>query len=586
MLTGLRTSLLLPSLVLAISTVASLAYQSQQPSQEARQHYKQAQELVSRGEKDKALEELKAAIRLDPSFVEPQRDLIDQQVMGGQQDKASSLIEPYESAVKANPNSALHHYLLGRVYSLANKIDKAEAEFQKAVDLDPDFGWALDAASDAATRNGDAAHAIELLDRSSKNAGDSTTLRGLIAGRFNRLGAYDKAIDETGRILKLDPASYDAYLTRWSAKMNKTLGADETRADVLEEIKNLESKHGKDVKALAAVRNGYQMLDDDKGAERAKTAILALDPKHFERGDFWFSIGTSSGKVITLKGANGRLLSDTWSMKDDKQKIEAFKTLEKQLDDQDAKLYVIYPGMLRSYIALKDLDNAERVLGLMVHGNVEAGVLVENRIAIARACLESKSKTDVALEHLQKAIEQLRKPAPKPEGSSEGASDYQKEHLNAELAQALALEGKIQLDKGMAETAVAALAESVALSEQQESLLDLGLAYSRLGKKQEAVDVLARAYAFDGDRQKDARAEMEKIYPAPGSKPIEALLNEAVARRKAQVRRAALETAANELAKTKPEDAPLFALTTPAGQKVQLADLRGKVVLLNFWATW
>ena len=36
-------------------------------------------------------------------------------------------------------------------------------------------------------------------------------------------------------------------------------------------------------------------------------------------------------------------------------------------------------------------------------------------------------------------------------------------------------------------------------------------------------------------------------------------------------------------ANTKP---PEFSGRTPAGQKVSLADLRGKVVLLNFWATW
>ncbi|MGC8779511.1 MAG: TlpA family protein disulfide reductase [Anaerolineae bacterium] len=35
-----------------------------------------------------------------------------------------------------------------------------------------------------------------------------------------------------------------------------------------------------------------------------------------------------------------------------------------------------------------------------------------------------------------------------------------------------------------------------------------------------------------------------------------------------------------------PRPAPEFALTTPDGNQVRLRDLRGKVVLLNFWATW
>ncbi len=32
--------------------------------------------------------------------------------------------------------------------------------------------------------------------------------------------------------------------------------------------------------------------------------------------------------------------------------------------------------------------------------------------------------------------------------------------------------------------------------------------------------------------------------------------------------------------------APEFAVTTLAGEKLKLADLRGKVVLIDFWATW
>jgi tetratricopeptide (TPR) repeat protein len=581
MFTGPKTSSFLVALTVALATIPGLAIQAQRPSPEAKQHYTQAQELLSQGDKGKAFEELKAAIHLAPGYVEPQETLID-----NQQDKTESLIEQYEAAAKEYPNSSLHHYLLGKVYSLANKEDKADAEFQKALDLDPDFGWALVRASDTARRKGDIATAVEMLDRASKNAGDSTELRGMIAGRFNRRGMYDKAIDEADRVLRIDPAHYEAYVTRWSAQLNKTFGADETRAEVLQEIRDLDLKHSREIKALLAVRSAYQLLDDEKGAEAAKQALLAIDPKYFERQDYWVSQRISSGKVIKLTGAAARLLSDIWSMKDDKQKIEAYRKLETQVEDQDAKLYVIYPGMLRSYIGVKDLDNAERVMGLIANGNIDDGELAQHRIAFARACSESKMKLDKALDLVRNAIEDLRKPAPKPEASSGEEIEYQKEHRKGQLAEALALEGKIQLERGMAQNAIAALSESVTLSEQEESLLDLGLAYSRTGKKQDAIDALVRAYAFEGKRQKDATTEIDKIYTGTGSRPLAALLDEAIARHKEQARMVAMEKAAAELAKTKPQDAPLFQLATLGGQKVQLADLRGKVVLLNFWATW
>jgi len=94
--------------------------------------------------------------------------------------------------------------------------------------------------------------------------------------------------------------------------------------------------------------------------------------------------------------------------------------------------------LLRSYIGIKDLDNAERILDLMLKSNINADELARNRIAIARAYFESKTKLDKALDQVRHAIEDLRKPAPKPEGLSGDENEYQKEQVKGELAAALA----------------------------------------------------------------------------------------------------------------------------------------------------
>jgi tetratricopeptide (TPR) repeat protein len=582
MLTRLKRLVAGSMLVFAATAALAVAQQVQKPCAEAKQHYLRAEELFDQGEKEKALDELKAAIQLAPDYVEPQRELIDRQ-----RDKAASLIDRYEADVKAHSDSALHHYLLGKVYSVVDKQEKADAEFKRALELDPDFAWVMVPLSDSAKRNGDGARIAELLDRASKNAGDSVVLRNMIATRFTNNKMYDRAIDEANRILKIDAAYYDAYLTRWSARLNITFGAEDTRKEVLREIQDLESKHSREVSALVAARSAYEMLDDTKAAGRAKAEILAADPKYFDRQGSAISVATSSGKMIRFTGANARLLSDIWEMKDDKQKLDAYTKLEKQTDDRDAKFYIIYPPMIEVCVAVKDMNNAERLLDLMAKGNVDTNLMVEAWIAIARGYGESRTKRDTALEHVQKAIKQLRMPAPKPEKSSSEDDEYAREHFTGLLADALAIEGKILLSKGMATEAAVALAESVSVREQEESLLDLGLADARAGKKQEAVDALSRAYAFEGKRQKEARSELAKIYPTgPGSKKLTDVLAEAVARHKEHEHKVAIEKAAVELAKTKPEAAPLFALATLAGRQVQLSDFRGKVVLLSFWASW
>jgi tetratricopeptide (TPR) repeat protein len=549
------------------------------PSTELKQRYAQARRLLALGEKEKAIEELGAIIKLAPGFVEAQRDYLD-----NQRDKAASFTEQYEANVKQNPDSAVYHYLLGKAYSNASKREQADAEFKKALELDPNFGWAMLAMSNVAARMG-GSRATELLVKASEHAGDSIPLRLSLATTFINKKMYEKALAEAERIIELDPEEFSAHSTKWQARMNITLGDDGTRAEVLREIQQIESKHGRNVRALAAVQSGYQVLEDEKGAARAKKAILAADPNYFERQPTTFFIGSPTGKVIQLTGQNALLFIETYAVKDDRQKLEIFKRLEASLDNDDARLYGIYPAMLRSHLALKDLAGAGRVLDLMIKGNADARALAAHRVTLGRALYESKTKLDAALDHAERAIEQFRQPLPKKESAD--PSEYQKENAKKQLAGALHLRGQLLLEKGMADKAVASLDESAKLEPQEETLYDLGRAYAKIGRRDQAVETLSKAYAYEGKRQQEAKAALKRIYGSQSkARPLDAMLSEAVASHRAEVREAAIAKAVREITGTEAKEAPAFTLATLSGQKVQLADLRGKVVLLNFWATW
>lgn len=575
---------LFAALSLLVLVTTANGFQTDKPSAEAMNLYAAARRLLATGEKDKAIEELKAVIQLAPEFIDPHRDFLDNQT-----DKAESFVEQYEDRVKEKPNNAAYRYLLGKAYSNANQRDKADAEFKKALELDPDLGWAALAVSAIATRAKDYDRAIELLDLAAKNAGGSIPLRAAVANSFVNKKRYEHASHEAEGILRDHPEEFGAYTIKWQARMSLTFGDEETRADVLRDIQALETNHSKDVPALLAVRTGYQMLENEEGAARAKNAIVALDPKYFERQPYSMATGTVTGKVVRLAGPNARLFGETYSMKDHKQKIEAYKKLDKALTDADAdaRMYALFPAMLRSYVALKDLDNAERVLRLMADGHVESHDLGTMQVVFAQACFDSRAKLDLALETAKLAADSFRKPLPKKDDGDADSSDYATEYFKKELAHALSLQGRILLEKGMAEQAAEALVESEKLNSLEETLLALGLAYSKAGKRDEAIESLAGAYGFEGKLQQEAKKHLEKIYGQRAqARSLAALLKEEVERHRAEVREAAINRALREIDKTEAKEAPAFALGTVSGRKVQLADLRGKVVLLNFWATW
>jgi tetratricopeptide (TPR) repeat protein len=156
------------------------------------------------------------------------------------------------------------------------------------------------------------------------------------------------------------------------------------------------------------------------------------------------------------------------------------------------------------------------------------------------------------------------------------------------LAGNLQLQARLLLFKDSKEKALAALAESVALAEQETNTLDLGLLYTGMNKLEEAIPLLAKAYSFEGNKKQEARAALERVYgEREKSVALATLLKDAVdARKKAREAERAATMPGSVVSKLLGQPAPVWDLPTATGQRVQLASLQGKVVLLNFWATW
>jgi thiol-disulfide isomerase/thioredoxin len=160
------------------------------------------------------------------------------------------------------------------------------------------------------------------------------------------------------------------------------------------------------------------------------------------------------------------------------------------------------------------------------------------------------------------------------------------------LASVYLLRGQVQADLGQREKAEADLRRSYQSSRLAAAALALAELAEKRGTADEAIDYYAQAFALsmeasEGVDRGEVRQRLGKLYTARhgseaglGDRLLRAY-DARVAERKARLAR--LEEPNINRGVTDPLR---FTLTRRDGSTFQLADLRGKVVVLNFWATW
>jgi len=520
-------------LALLISSVPAGSFaQKELIAPDVKERHSQVTKLLRhatrKADKEKALEELQALIKLAPEFVDAHLDFI--ATKRSLRIEPISLIGPYETYVKEQPDNAIFHFLLGYVYSAAKKLSEAELEFRKALTLNPQFGWALAAVADVEQKNGNLARARELLEKASGNAGVDVRLRTRLAWKFLNNKEDKRAFEEAAKVLETDPTYFDVYPAKWRAQMNLSFASENAKADIRYDIQNLEKRYSKDFSAWDAAEKGYEILEDREGLERARKAML----------------GINAARVIGWKPAN----------------IEETELMMAALlkDDPDNPMPSVFATLAKAYLA-------------------------------------KKIKLDSALDYIERTIQFWR-----ARPSSEYYRDY--------LADALVVRADILLEKKEVGRAVAAMEEAVGLKPEyrpgskvtldrsgelqvvgfnepaeEEYQFKLGSAYLLSGEEEKALKVLSDVYVFGGEYQARTLALLESLHITDG-KQLKAALAEAMKRHEIELRTKARDKTLNEMAKTEVKPAPDFTLSTPSGKSVRLADRRGKVILVNFWATW
>jgi cytochrome c biogenesis protein CcmG, thiol:disulfide interchange protein DsbE len=546
----------------------------------ATQHYARARAYIADGEQEKALEELRLAIGAMPVFIEAHRDYQDLL-----QSKPEMLLREYGAYLEKYPKNAAYRYLFGRAYAVAGRRSEAEIEYQKTLAIDPNFSWALLSLGLIERDRGASEKAAEYLEKARAKAGNSVALHFSLASELLAVKRYPAAAAEAALVLRSDPTFFAAYPIKWRAQTNVSAG-DKTFASITREIEQLEAAHPKDVTALEAAMQGCELLIDKPGMAAARNAILAIDPKYFEKKTYVKIYAmTAKRQLLEFTGPSAQRFYEAGSLSDPAQKLKVYLDVKNEVSDEDIELYLIDPAILTAQAELGKTAEAEETLARAEKGGVSDIALANRRVALASAYLKQKQGLDRALQLLETVETSQRKIIAEYEnnGDAKNSTDF----ARTSLAKALYVRAQIEMFSGLRDKALASFIESVKQKESEDNTLELGLIYLRSGKVDDGIKLLAQAYSFEGHKDQEAKTALEQNYgEREKAQPLALFLKDAINGRRLETKRVLTYETSAMLSKAEAKPAPVFELTSVSGQKVSLADLKGKVVLINFWATW
>ena len=177
----------------------------------------------------------------------------------------------------------------------------------------------------------------------------------------------------------------------------------------------------------------------------------------------------------------------------------------------------------------------------------------------------------------------------KPGRVSQKIWNDQKEKTRATIA---LLKGQVLIDQGEDAKAAAELKRSFKMSPIADTAVEMAKLSQKKGARDEAIDYYVQALALSLDTndkidRKDVRAKLGQLWTEKngseaglGDRLLKAI-DQAARDREAHL--AEIETPNINAGVTDPLQ---FKLTKLGGGTVRLADFQGKVVVLNFWATW
>lgn len=546
----LKTGLLFLLLITSAIEAASQSADFNKPIPDSvRQIFKHAGKFEEQEKYAEAITEYKKAIAKAPNYVQAHIRYINLKSYFLEQSDAVKT--EYAALTAKNPVNPVYPAALA--IGLFTESKETKNKWLEAVArLAPDSAWGHYAKGQLIQDKEPEAALAEYYKAIEKDASLPQPYSQAIFILDSKLKKIDDAIATAEKMASQPDLKTAATSSLWRLRLKKAGTTDEAKVSLCAELSQIE-KSSNEVAALAAVRLAYQnLLKNKELAAAVEAKIKRIDASWYpERG----TISTSTTYVesgplnITYAGRQLSIFNKLREIGYDLEAQEQIIRLEPllALNPNDSLKKNIYHRLLNSSLIGKNAAAAliwgEKLLALDPQ---DASVLMN----LASILTHQKRDLEKALGYARRAEELTRefravKDVPGIKGNAFLEDFYsetkQEKNYKSRHARTLGTYGSVLFRMGKIAEAETKLRESLALDRSESNLLQLSQILRALNRTEEADRFALEA--------KDAyRAGIRGGF--------------------------------------KNEPVKDFELSTIDGRKVKLSDLKGKIVMVNFWATW
>jgi thiol-disulfide isomerase/thioredoxin len=507
---------------------------------------KKALKLSESDQFEEAIAELKRAISLAPHYLQPYSEYI--RIKTYMLDKYDEVRAEYESLMAKEPDNPIYPmaFAMGQFIS----PDKS-AWFKRVAELAPDWAWGHLAKAALIEHKEPEKALAELQECIEKDKTAEMAYNMMIYILGEKLGKIDDAISIAEKMATQPDlrASGPAWL--WNLRYTKAQGSKEFCASLKNELMKI-ADASRDIDILMSIYRTFSFpLKDHEGARVIEDKIRRIDPNWYpERGHgIYIANSNLSGIPRQVIAGNHQyeIFTKMDEISDDLVAKEKMARLEKllRLKPSAGIKWLINKKLFLEAEKTEDIDAIVKYgEALYVIDPTDTAVLSKMSIALA----ERKRDLKKALHYARQAEESTVefKPAQRPANTDEGwfkyySQEYWQKNYNKQRSLALHALGLALSQMGNYSEAEAKLRQSIELERSEKKLSHLAEVLRHLGRQEEAQKLFSEA-------------EKEWV--------------ESIKRRFTS------------------EPAKDFELESIDGRKYRLSDFKGKVVMLNFWATW